>query len=159
VMVFGLGGKNKTAARPAAGAASATLATPAIQPAPGIAPAQSLRPRGQPMTGLMQDWQLTVDRVIGHAHDAHGHREIVTRSVEGPIVRETYADLQKRAKQVSAALIEDGVMMGDRIATLAWNTARHMEAWYGTMGIGSVLHTVNPRLFPEQIAWILNHAG
>ena len=111
------------------------------------------------MLGLMQDWPLTVDRVLEHARVNHGHREIVSRSVEGPIVRETYADLYARARQVSTALLEDGVQPGDRIATLAWNGARHMEIWFGAMGIGAVLHTVNPRLFAEQIAWIINDAG
>ncbi len=113
----------------------------------------------QPPFGLMQDWPLTVDRVLEHARVNHGHREIVSRSVEGPIVRETYADLYARARQVSTALLEDCVQPGDRIATLAWNGARHMELWFGAMGIGAVLHTVNPRLFPEQIAWIINDAG
>jgi fatty-acyl-CoA synthase len=143
--MFGFG-KNK--GEPAkAGAAT----TPAA-----AAPAASI-PRGL-MVGRMQDWQLTVDKVLDHAKANHAHREIVTRSVEGPIVRETYGDLYARARQVSAALLEDGVVPGDRIATLAWNSGNHMETWFGTMGIGSVLHTVNPRLFPEQIAWILNHA-
>ena len=114
-------------------------------------------PRG-PMSGLMQDWKLTVDKVLEHAFQNHGHQEIVTRSVEGPIVRQTYADLYWRSRQCSNALLKDGVQRGDRIATLAWNTARHMECWYGTMCIGAVLHTLNPRLFPEQIAWIINHA-
>ncbi|MEO0983435.1 MAG: long-chain-fatty-acid--CoA ligase [Pseudomonadota bacterium] len=110
------------------------------------------------MQGIMQDWPLTVDKILDHAALNHSTREIVTRSVEGPIIRATYADLKARAKQVSAALLADGVGLGDRIATLAWNTGRHMEAWYGTMGIGAVLHTINPRLHPEQIAWIANHA-
>jgi fatty-acyl-CoA synthase len=114
-------------------------------------------PRG-PMNGLMQDWKLTVDKVIEHAHFNHGSREIVTRSVEGPIVRSTYSDLYWRARQCSNALLADGVQKGDRIATLAWNTTRHIETWYGAMCIGAVLHTLNPRLFPEQIAWIINHA-
>jgi acyl-CoA synthetase (AMP-forming)/AMP-acid ligase II len=127
--------------------------------APGVAsamPASTIK-RG-PMNGLMQDWPLTVDKVIEHAFQNHGHREIVTRTVEGPIVRSTYADLYWRARQCSNALLADGVQKGDRIATLAWNTTRHIETWYGTMCIGAVLHTLNPRLFPEQIAWIINHA-
>ena len=114
-------------------------------------------PRG-PMNGMMQDWKLTVDKVIEHAHFNHGGREIVTRTVEGPIVRSTYSDLYWRARQCSNALLADGVQKGDRVATLAWNTTRHIETWYGTMCIGAVLHTLNPRLFPEQIAWIINHA-
>ena len=110
------------------------------------------------MLGLMQDWSLTVDRVLDHAKINFPRREIVTRSVEGPISRTTYANVWRRAKQVTNALRERGIQMGDRVATLAWNTERHIEAWYGAMGMGAVLHTVNPRLFPEQIAWIINHA-
>lgn len=110
------------------------------------------------MQGLMQDWPLTVDKIIDHARINHGDREIVTRSVEGPIVRTTYAQLYDRAKQVSSALADAGVGLGDRVATLGWNSGRHMECWYGAMGIGAVLHTINPRLHPDQIAWIANHA-
>ena len=110
------------------------------------------------MLGLMQNWPLTVDRILDHAKKWHGHREVVTRSVEGPIVRTTYAEIHERAKRVSNALKGWGVQKGDRVATIAWNTARHMEAWYGIMGIGAVCHTLNPRLFPEQLVYIINHA-
>ncbi len=110
------------------------------------------------MLGLMQDWPLTVDRILDHAKANFPRREVVTRSVEGPISRTTYANIWRRAKQVTNALQERGVGLGDRVATLAWNTERHIEAWYGAMGMGAILHTVNPRLFPEQIAWIINHA-
>jgi len=111
------------------------------------------------MFGLMQDWPLTVDKVLDHAMQNHARREVVTRSIEtGALSRSSYANIWRRAKQVTNALKERGVGMGDRVATLAWNTERHMEAWYGAMGMGAVLHTLNPRLFPEQIAWIVNHA-
>ncbi len=110
------------------------------------------------MQGRMQDWPLTVDRIIDHAKSWHGGREIVTRSVEGPIVRTTYAEVHGRAKRVSNVLRNLGVQQGDRVATLAWNTARHIEAWYGIMGIGAVCHTLNPRLFSEQLFYIINHA-
>jgi len=110
------------------------------------------------MYGLMQDWQLTVDKILDHARINHPDQEIVSRSVEGPIERISYRDLFPRAKQASAALVIDGVKLGDRVATLAWNTARHVECWYGAMGVGAVLHTLNPRLFPEQIAYIVQHA-
>jgi fatty-acyl-CoA synthase len=110
------------------------------------------------MRGLMQDSALTVDKILDHAKNWHGDREVVSRSVEGPIVRITYAEIHARAKRVSNLLLGLGVKMGDRVATLAWNTARHMETWYGIMGIGAVCHTLNPRLHPEQIAWIINHA-
>ncbi|MBX3421887.1 MAG: long-chain-fatty-acid--CoA ligase [Pirellulaceae bacterium] len=110
------------------------------------------------MLGLMQDWPLTVDRILDHANTCFPQREVVTRSLEGPITRTNYGNIWRRAKQVTSALKQHGVQLGDRIATLAWNTDRHMEAWYGVMGMGAILHTVNPRLFPEQIVWIVNHA-
>ena len=111
------------------------------------------------MLGLMQDWPLTVDRILDHAARRHGGREIVTRSIEGPIVRTTYAQVHARAKQLSHALVEAGVRRGDRVGTLGWNSARHLEAWYGTMGIGAICHTLNPRLHPDQLCWIIRHAG
>jgi len=147
--MFGMG-KNKGDKKPAA--------APAAPVAPGVASAMPAPIKRGPMNGLMQEWPLTVDKVIEHAFQNHGQREIVTRTVEGPIVRSTYADLYYRSRKVSNALLADGVQKGDRIATLAWNTTRHIETWYGTMCIGAVLHTLNPRLFPEQIAWIINHA-
>jgi len=110
------------------------------------------------MLGMMQDWPLTVDKILDHAKNWHGHREVVTRSVEGPIIRTTYAEIHARSKRVSSVLQGWDVKVGDRIATLAWNTSRHMEVWYGIMGIGAVCHTLNPRLFPEQLIYIINHA-
>ncbi len=110
------------------------------------------------MHGLMQGWPLTVDRILDHAKNWHGDREIVSRSVEGPMVRTTYAQVHGRAKMVSNALKSLGVQPGDRVATLAWNTARHIEAWYGIMGMGAVCHTLNPRLFADQLCYIINHA-
>jgi len=110
------------------------------------------------MLGLMQDWPLTVDKIADHAGRWHGDREIVSRSVEGPVVRSTYAQMRERAKRLSSALLALGVRPGDRVATLAWNTGRHMEAWYAIMGIGAVCHTLNPRLFADQLCYIINHA-
>ena len=110
------------------------------------------------MLGSMQDWQLTCTKILDHAAIFHKNREIVSRSVEGPIVRQTYAETRDRALRLTKKLHQYGLKKGDRVATLAWNTARHMEAWYGIMGAGCVYHTVNPRLFPDQIAWIINHA-
>lgn len=111
------------------------------------------------MLGLMQDWPLTVDKILDHAKNWHPNREVVTRSVEGPIERTTYGAIHGRAKRVSNALKAWDVQPGDRIATLAWNTADHIETWYGIMGIGAVCHTLNPRLFPEQLVYIINHAA
>src|SRR4051812_4361431 len=110
------------------------------------------------MQGLMQNWPLTVDRIIDHAANWHSDREVVSRSVEGPIVRTTYAAIRERAKRLSNALAALGVQPGDRVATLAWNTGRHMEAWYAIMGMGAVCHTLNPRLFLDQLCYIVNHA-
>jgi fatty-acyl-CoA synthase len=110
------------------------------------------------MLGLMQGWPLTVDRILEHAKSWHGDREVVSRSVEGPIVRTSYARIFERAKRLSNALLAMGIEPGDRVATLAWNSGRHMEAWYGIMGIGAVCHTLNPRLFAEQLCYIINHA-
>ncbi|OJU49137.1 MAG: long-chain fatty acid--CoA ligase [Brevundimonas sp. 67-6] len=107
---------------------------------------------------MMQDWPLTVDKILDHAKNWHGEREVVTRSVEGPIVRTNYAAIHERARRVSNALLAWGIKPGDRVATLAWNTGNHIETWYGIMGIGAVCHTLNPRLFPEQLAYIINHA-
>jgi fatty-acyl-CoA synthase len=111
------------------------------------------------MLGLMQNWPLTVDKFLDHANTWHGKREVVTRSIEGPVVRTTYAELHERAKRLSGALLEWGIKPGDRVATLALNTGRHLEAWYGIMGIGAVCHTLNPRLFVEHLVWIINHAA
>jgi hypothetical protein len=106
----------------------------------------------------MQDWPLTVDKILEHARLQHGDREIITRRVEGNITRTTYSQLYDMSKQVSTALKDEGIGLGDRVATLGWNSERHMASWYGAMGMGAVLHTINPRLHPDQIAWIANHA-
>ena len=110
------------------------------------------------MLGLMQDWPLLCHRIIDHAALNHGGRPIVTRSVEGDMHSTTYAEVRARALRVAQRLDRDGIRLGDRVATLAWNTWRHLEAWYGIMGIGAIYHTINPRLFPDQIVWIANHA-
>src|SRR5262245_65749742 len=110
------------------------------------------------MLGLMQEWPLLCHKILDYAAWQHGKREIVSRSIEGPIVHTTYAELRLRALKVAQRLERDGYGPGDRIATLAWNTARHLEAWYGIMGIGAVCHTLNPRLFADQLCYIINHA-
>jgi fatty-acyl-CoA synthase len=110
------------------------------------------------MLGLMQDWPLLCHRIIDHAATFHGARKVITRTVEGPIVETDYAAIRARSLKVAQRLTRDGIRLGDRVATLAWNTARHLESWYGILGIGAIYHTVNPRLFPEQIVWIVNHA-
>ncbi|KAK3272248.1 hypothetical protein CYMTET_19444 [Cymbomonas tetramitiformis] len=112
------------------------------------------------LPGLMQDFQLTTNAVLQHAKNFHGDREIVTNTVEGPKHRYTYADLEKRAGILAHCLRENfDVKPGDIIGTMAWNTYRHMEIWYAVMGIEAVVHTLNPRLFPDQLSYIANHAG
>ncbi len=110
------------------------------------------------MLGLMQDYPLLVQTILDHAALNHGDREMVTRSIEGPIRRSTYGDLRTRALRVAKALNSEGIVLGDRVATMAWNTDRHFETWYGIMGIGAICHTLNPRLFAEQLVYIINHA-
>src|SRR6266850_5806584 len=111
------------------------------------------------MLGLMQDWPLLCHRIIDHAAIQHGNREVVSRSIEGPIHRTTYSAVRARSLKVAQRLEKGGIKLGDRVATLAWNTWRHLEVWYGILGIGAIYHTINPRLFPDQIAWIVNHAA
>ncbi|MGL4637834.1 MAG: long-chain-fatty-acid--CoA ligase [Beijerinckiaceae bacterium] len=108
--------------------------------------------------GLMQDWPLRIHRILDHAAIYHPDRAIVSRSVEGPVHTTNYAEVRRRSLQMAQRLVADGLQPGDRVATLAWNTWRHLEAWYGATGAGCVYHTVNPRLFKDQIAWIINHA-
>jgi fatty-acyl-CoA synthase len=111
------------------------------------------------MLGLMQDVPLLISSLIEHAARHHGDVEIVSRRVEGDIHRTNYRELNQRAKQLARALDALGVAPGDRVATLAWNGHRHMELYYAVAGKGAIVHTINPRLVPDQIAWIVNHAG
>ena len=110
------------------------------------------------MLGLMQEWPLLIHKIIDFAAIQHPRREVVTRLVEGPIHRTNYREVRGRAMRVAQRLEREGIKSGDRVATLAWNGHRHLETWYGITGIGAIYHTVNPRLFAEQIVWIMNHA-
>jgi len=110
------------------------------------------------MLGLVQDRPLLISSLIEYAALNHGDVEIVSRSVEGPIHRTNYREVNLRAKKMAQALIKLGVEYGDRIGTLAWNGYRHLEIYFGISAMGSVCHTINPRLFPEQITYIANHA-
>jgi 3-(methylthio)propionyl---CoA ligase len=110
------------------------------------------------MRGLMADWPLLVSRLIEHAARFHGDTEIVSRLVDGSIHRYTYAEAERRSRRLARALQRLGIQPGDRVGTLAWNTYRHFELYYGISGIGAVCHTINPRLFDEQIVYIVNHA-
>ncbi len=110
------------------------------------------------MHGLMQDHPLLISSLIRHAAENHGRREVVSRLGDGSIHRTDYATIERRARRLARALESRGIRSGDRVATLAWNTYRHVECFYGVSGHGAVLHTVNPRLFREQIAYIIRHA-
>jgi fatty-acyl-CoA synthase len=107
----------------------------------------------------MMDVPLNVSSLIAHAARHFASTEIVSRRTEGDVHRYTYRDCEIRSKQLAQAFIELGIQPGERIGTLAWNDYRHLEAYYGTTGFGMVCHTINPRLFPEQIVYIVNHAN
>ncbi|MEP7281724.1 MAG: 3-(methylthio)propionyl-CoA ligase, partial [Rubrivivax sp.] len=110
------------------------------------------------MLGLMQQQPLLISNLLVHAERHHGAQEVVSRRTEGDIHRTTYRELAARSRQLAKALGELGVAPGDRVATLAWNGYRHMELYYAVSGVGAVLHTLNPRLHPEQVAYIAGHA-
>ena len=110
------------------------------------------------MLGLMQSQPLLISSLIEFAERHHGDAEIVSRRVEGEVHRYTYRDLARRARQLANVLEDMQLQFSDRVATLAWNGYRHMEMYFGVSGSGRVLHTINPRLHPDQIAWIVNHA-
>ena len=110
------------------------------------------------MHGLMMDSQLLISGILRHADRNYAEREIVSVTADNPLHRYTYADCFRRTRQLANALAKMGLQQGDRVATLAWNDYRHLEAYYAIAGSGYVCHTVNPRLFPEQIVYIINHA-
>jgi fatty-acyl-CoA synthase len=110
------------------------------------------------MLGLMQDQQLLISNLIEFASRHHHDAQIVSRRVEGDLHRYTYADAARRSRQVANAIEKLGLAFSDRVATLAWNGYRHFELYFGITGSGRVVHTINPRLAPEQVAWIANHA-
>jgi len=117
------------------------------------------------LRGLMMDVPLLISSLITHADRFHGDVEIVSRTVEGPgkdgagaVHRYTYRDAHQRARRVAQSLERLGVQRGDRVGTLAWNGYRHFELYYGVSGMGAVMHTINPRLFPDQLRYIVNHA-
>jgi len=114
--------------------------------------------KGDPMLGLMQQQALLISSLIDFADKHHADSEVVSRRVEGDIHRYTWSDVARRSRQVANALDAQKTPQGARIATLAWNGYRHLELYFGVSGSGRVLHTLNPRLHPEQLAWIVNHA-
>jgi len=110
------------------------------------------------MNGLMMEQPLLISTLLTHAERHHGEQEIVSRRVEGDVHRSTYRELAERSRRLANALAARGIEFGDRVATLAWNGYRHMELYYAVSGSGAVLHTLNPRLHPDQVVWIADHA-
>jgi acyl-CoA synthetase (AMP-forming)/AMP-acid ligase II len=113
---------------------------------------------GSATLGAMQDWPLRIMRLIDHAEREHGSREIVAARADGTTVRTNWKELADKARRMSQALERLGLVPGDRVATLAMNHDRHLAAWFGVAGMGGVLHTVNPRLFDDQLDYIMDHA-
>ena len=111
------------------------------------------------MRGLMMDVPLLVSSILRHAETSHHDTPIVSRGVDGSVDRTTYAELASRSRRLARALDRLGLYEGDRVGTLAWNSARHLEVYFAASGSGRVCHTINPRLFPDQIADIINHAA
>lgn len=110
------------------------------------------------MRGRMMEMPLLISSLVEHAGTVHPDQKIVTRSVEGPIRRSTWGRVRQRSKKLASSLDRAGIVQGDRLATLAWNTDRHLEIYYGVSGMGAVCHTLNPRLHPSQLVYVLNHA-
>jgi len=110
------------------------------------------------MLGLMQNQPLLTSCLIRFAERHHGDGEIVSRRVDGDLHRYRWRDVAARSRQVARALDGMNLQLSDRVATLAWNSYRHLELYFGVSGSGRVLHTLNPRLHPDQVAWIANHA-
>jgi acyl-CoA synthetase (AMP-forming)/AMP-acid ligase II len=110
------------------------------------------------MQGLMQHRPLLLSSLLEHARRNHPTTEIVSRTMTGELHRYGYGELDRRSRQLAKALLRLGVKPGDRVATLAFNTFRHLELQFAVSGIGAICHTINPRLFHEQIRYILDHA-
>ena len=110
------------------------------------------------LRGLNMDRQLLISSLIDYAGRNHSATEVVATDSSGRVHRTNWTQIHGRARQVAGALKAEGIEQGDRVGTIAWNDHRHLEVYYGITGIGSVIHTVNPRLREQQIAWIVNHA-
>lgn len=98
------------------------------------------------MRDLMQQWEMRVSHILDHAAKYHPEREIISRSLEGPIEKTNWAGIHEGAKKTAQALVASGLKTGEPVGVMAWNTARHLKVWYGVSGAGGVLHTLNPRL-------------
>jgi len=113
---------------------------------------------GSAMLGGMQDWPLRIMRILDHAAREHGTRELVSLYADGTRVRTDWAGIERDSRRLAQALERLGIGPGDRVGTLAMNHNRHVASWYGAIGMGGVIHTINPRLFDEQLVYIANHA-
>lgn len=111
------------------------------------------------LSGMMMNRPLSISAILDYAAEVYCDGEVVSAGVEGNILRQSYRETRSRVMRLANAMRDMGVQPGDRIATLAWNGHRHLELYYAISGIGAVCHTINPRLFPDQIAWIINHAN
>jgi acyl-CoA synthetase (AMP-forming)/AMP-acid ligase II len=111
------------------------------------------------MRGMMMDRPLLISQMVAYSGRYHRDAEIVSRAIEGGIHRYRYPDLEARAKRLAKALQRLDIGLGDRVATLAWNSYRHLELYFAISGMGAICHTINPRLFPDQLRYIVNHAG
>src|SRR3954470_590139 len=131
------------------------LARPAAMPS---LPLAAERHRETTMNGSMMQLPLLISSLLVHAERHHGEQEIVSRRVEGDIHRTNFREMAARARRMANALGHLGLGSGDRVATLAWNGYRHLEIYYAASGSGAVLHTLNPRLHPDQLAYIADHA-
>ena len=110
------------------------------------------------MQSLMMNYQLTLDKILEHANRMYPHKRVITKRPDGSMHTYTYADMYKRVKRMSKALVKLGVQPGDRVGTFAWNNYQHLELYYAIPGAGAVCHTLNIRLFPDQLSYIVNHA-
>src|ERR1700722_2686756 len=115
--------------------------------------------RGDTMLGLMQSHGLLISGILKHASRHHPAGEIVSRAHEGTTHRGCWADLERRSRRLVRAMAKLGITDGDRVGTLAWNGHRHLEVYYAAPGMGAICHTINPRLHPDDIAYIVNHAA
>ena len=111
-----------------------------------------------PQPGLMMNRPLLISGILEHGAAQYGDQEVVSRETHGPLHRSTYADVARRARQLANALAQLGLKAGSSVGSIAWNNHRHLEAYYAVSGSGMVMHTCNPRLHPQQLIYILNHA-
>ena len=119
----------------------------------------AVKQKGASMLGLMQRQPLTISAVLRHAARHHGGTEIVSKDTDGAIHRTTWAELERRSRRLVCALTSLGIGAHDRVGTLAWNDARHLEIYYAAPGMQAICHTINPRLHPDDIAYIINDAA